>query len=136
MLTPQEGLNAISDLLSIVKKLHSIAYVLNNFGLENMVMAPKLQIWDFKSCSKYKKGNVHVKSNPLLYQLQVCPLFSSITMQEQKTTSRRDDIFSICYLLLYFLNNCKFPGWENQENFTTKKDLHSLLQYKRFRTLK
>ena len=41
-------------------------------------------------------------------------LFASVDQLEFKRTTRRDDLISLSYLLLFLLNNCEFPCLPNE----------------------
>ena len=62
---------------------------------------------DFGLASKYMVDGVHIKSEKI-NQFGGNPLFCSPNQLDFKATSRRDDMISLCYLLIYLFNGKLF----------------------------
>jgi hypothetical protein len=102
----------------LLKILHASGYVYNSMRLSNILINYDennqiiVSLKNYKNCSKlfekngsqtkFKKGIIPTFEGDLL-------AFSSLNQQEMNSTSRRDDIISLTYLLVFILNNCKMP---------------------------
>ena len=60
-------------------------------------------------------------------------LFASRSQLEFRATFPKDDLHSLCYLLIYLLNGCNFPHLQVNANFeiTEKNKHHFILDFKR-----
>jgi serine/threonine protein kinase len=101
----------------LLKILHASGYVYNSMRLSNILInydennQISVSLKNYKNCSKlfemngsltkFKKGIIPTFEGDLA--------FSSLNQQEMNSTSRRDDIISLTYLLVFILNNCKMP---------------------------
>ena len=43
-------------------------------------------------------------------------LFSSVDQMEFRVTSRKDDLFSLCYFIFYYLNDKNIPGMTKEQS--------------------
>ena len=71
-----------------------IVVKLIDFGFSDTFLTPDGKHQEESSERQQFKGNM---------------LFSSVRQLSFMRTSRRDDLISLCYLLVYLLNNQKFP---------------------------
>lgn len=70
---------------------------------------------DFGFADKYKEDDgTHISPTETVDTFQGNMLFASVDQLEFKRTTRRDDLISISYLLLFLLNNCEFPCLPNE----------------------
>ena len=65
-------------------------------------------------------------------------LFASVNQLEFKRTTRRDDLISLSYLLLFLLNNCDFPCMSDDifENGKVNEKFEQIKKFKKDTTFK
>lgn len=75
-----------------------------------------IHLVDFGFATKYKdKNGNHIELGDLQkFEGNIC--FSSVAQMEFKTTSRKDDLISVCYLLIYLIHKGNFLGIEPNED--------------------
>lgn len=104
----------------MIRKLHVEGFVHNDLKLENILVGVKdptqLFLIDFGLCSPYMINRTsdapsHIKFVNLRYFAGNI-LFASKNSLRGFTKSRRDDIESLFYLLVFFLNGSQLP-WSN-----------------------
>ena len=60
---------------------------------------------DFGFAEKYiDKNDIHISDIELKDSFRGNILFSSLEQMQFKTTSRKDDLVSLCYMIMYLLN--------------------------------
>ena len=117
------------QLTSIVERIHKTGYIYNDLNLDNLLLdydfnvdhkqskigdffeKHSVNIVDVHFATSYKDdySKVHLNQKTLKsYRGSV--LFSSINQLNFQSTSRRDDIISILYLLVYLLHKGNMPG--------------------------
>ena len=65
---------------------------------------------DFGYCTKYlDKYNNHIEENNNMEQFKGNFMFASLNQMLFKATSRRDDLQSLLYYIIFFLNDMNFP---------------------------
>jgi casein kinase 1 len=111
-------------ILMCLEATHKAGYVFNDLKLDNlmvglnqklsMIISKKsvfsdcsIHLVDFGYATKYKdkKGN-HIELGELP-SFRGNIIFASRDQMEFKTTSRRDDLISMCYILVYLLHRGK-----------------------------
>lgn len=114
-----------SKLISLLEAIHAQGYVYNNLQFENIVVAKNgvkpvknfdcfrdeslfllecglaTPYIDFETGKHLKQAKVNSLSGEFL--------FASPDRLNFRSTSRRDDLISLCYLLLYLLNDQRMP---------------------------
>jgi len=99
------------QLVQAIEQIHELGYVYNDIRLENIIMASKLKkdvssqiiIRDFNLITAYldEEGN-HI--NPESRDKFIGnAAMSSVHAMKFKTTSRRDDFISLCYILVLMI---------------------------------
>jgi len=69
---------------------------------------------DFGYCRNFLNSNkIHVKEGTQVDKFRGNLLFSSTYQMQFNKTSRRDDMISLAYLIIYIFNNGQFPGLED-----------------------
>ena len=83
---------------------------------ESQNQAPFAVLIDFGNVTKYtdKKGLHLLEETSEDKGFKGNILFASKNQLEFKLTSRRDDIISLCYLMLYLVNDFVLPGYERE----------------------
>ena len=129
-----QSLDIISELIELVRKVHKAGYIMNDFSLKNIAIDSydRVNFFNFLACSKFPKNGS--SSKPTKSQ-PIDTLFASVNLMELKTTSRRDDLQQICYLLLYLINGRILPGIDIS-NLPDNKKFIQLLQFKKLKTFK
>jgi serine/threonine protein kinase len=103
-------------LLDDLKTIHDAGYTFNDLKLDNIVVgdAPelsnakdslhKIRIIDFGLAKKYiDEDGKHISAQvEQLFQGNI--IFASKNAFNMVTLSRRDDLISLCYLMIYMLN--------------------------------
>ena len=101
-------------LLNLLERLHSIGYIHCDIKPDNIMIGDhqqnpneinKLYLVDFSFSQKYidENGNHFPLKTGLPFKGNV--IFSSKNVFKQVSLSRRDDIISLMYLLIFFVNS-------------------------------
>ena len=96
------------SLLKMLETTHEAGYVYNDLKLDNIMVGKdlsSLHLIDFGFASKYRdrKTEQHFsKSNLDRFRGNI--VFSSLNQLEFNLTSRKDDLVSLCYVLVHLLN--------------------------------
>lgn len=105
-----------------------MGYVYNDLKLENIMITSKneIRLIDFGFAKKYVDSNgAHMKKkNSNVFHGNM--MFATLSQFEFETTSRKDDLISLCYLMIYLLNDGKVPY--SIENFTVEKSISALFK--------
>ena len=118
-LKPIDTLKIMFQVVNSLKHLHSVGYVHNDIKPGNIMMSKDYDttLIDFGFAKKYvDSNNKHLKQTPV-DNFQGNILFASPDQQMFKSTSRRDDLISACYLLFTLLNQSHFPLCTIDQNF-------------------
>nr|XP_046912145.1 casein kinase I-like [Dermatophagoides farinae] len=105
------------QIITRIETLHSIGFVHRDIKPENfMIGFPKskqyrtIHLIDFGLCKRYRNPHTMEHFSPSSHDRMVgSVLFMSCNSHFQLKQSRRDDIESLAYLLLYFLNGKNLP---------------------------
>ena len=90
----------------------------NGHSERNMFKRVPLTLIDFGFATKYVEHEIDAEGNKKLAHkpkdvvavFRGNMLFSSVNQLKFKTTSRRDDLISLCYMLIFLLNGGELPG--------------------------
>ena len=100
------------NLVHLLENLHSIGKLYNDLKLDNILIGDKqssqqslstISLIDFGLCSSYldENGN-HVENKPQNFFVGNLALASANAMNFRQV-SRRDDLISLCYMLVYLI---------------------------------
>ena len=98
-------------LIDSLRTVHSTGRSYNDIKPENvMINGNKVTLIDFGLCTKFvdSKGN-HISESEEISKFQGNLTFSTVRQLEFKKTSRKDDLVSLAYMLIYLLNNQELP---------------------------
>lgn len=114
------------QLLDALEEIHETGYVYNDLKLENLMISKDFNLYssisnvfesngiiliNFGSATRYlKKDTGQHKSKKKTNELRGNVLFASPNQLNFKTTSRRDDLISLYYFMVYLLNGGSIPG--------------------------
>ncbi len=110
------------QLIDRVEAIHSLGYVHRDLKPENLLMglgelSPFLFLIDFGKVNKYRSKGVHYSYIENIDHSMLDPCFCSINVHNGLKFSRRDDIESIMYLIVYLIHG-KLP-WANIQVVTS-----------------
>ena len=111
-----------------MKKLHEMNFVHNDLKLENILLGHqdtgRFYLIDFGLASPYldEKGE-HIKKQQL-YKFSGNFLFASLNSCRGNSKSRRDDIESCIYMLVYLINHNKLPWTDFDKVFSNREDVN------------
>ena len=97
-----------NQILTLLKSLHEHGFVHrdikpNNFLLGLGNKSNQIHLIDFGFCKPYLVNGTHILNKPTS-SLVGTPNFASVYAHDFSELSRRDDLISLGYMLLYFLN--------------------------------
>jgi len=102
------------NILNIIKEIHEKGIIHRDIKPENfMFLKNKIYLIDFGFCKFYLNNKKHIelkKTNKLLGSYN----YASLNSHNCYELSRRDDLESYCYILLYL--NIGYLEWSNVEN--------------------
>ena len=92
------------QMLQALEKVHQIGFIHNDIKLENIILdnvdSTRLKLIDFGVSRPYLNENgEHIDFGPCSFSGNV--IFSSPNSMQEVTLSRRDDLISLTYLMLY-----------------------------------
>lgn len=96
------------EILRILEGVHKKGFVHNDIKPEN-IMINNSEIWliDFEFASRYLQDGEHIEQEDVDY-FKGNMFFASHNRMCFKTASRRDDLISLLYLLVYYINTGNF----------------------------
>ena len=124
--------------MRLLKILHASGYVYNSMRLSNILINYDennqiiVSLKNYKNCSKLfeKNGSLTKFKKGIIPTFEGDLAFSSLNQQEMNSTSRRDDIISLTYLLVFILNNCKMPFSKEYGVLSVEQARKSNIEYK------
>ena len=126
------------QLLNNIQIIHEAGYAYNDLKLDNccaprgFIASSSLQdvhLVDFGLAKKFVDENgVHLDEQES-ENFEGNLLFSSFYCQDLRTTSRRDDLISLCYLLIYSLEG-SLPWMETDPDLSDLEEFHTVKQLK------
>lgn len=105
----------ICQLVDIMKDVHGAKYSYNDLKPDNIMLTStdngevRVSLVDFGYAKRYKNGSKHVDQRTLLDNFQGNMLFGSVNQLNFHATSRKDDLYSVMYLLIFLLNDNELP---------------------------
>ena len=111
--------------ITALEELHSKGYTHNDIKPDNILMKnKKLTLIDFGCSTQFMESGRHIGKNKVPH-FQGNYMFSSINQMTFTVTSRKDDLVSLCYLLIYLLNGRKlfgdYTGYSDDDQFELLK---------------
>jgi len=123
--------------------IHEAGYIFNDLKLDNVLVGDdqslpqaqsslfKIRLIDFGLAKKFmKKDGTHVsqKKNSVF---EGNLIYSSVNAMNLQTTSRRDDLISLCYFLVYILDGdlpflAEYQGEENSPDHKAYNNIRKL----------
>lgn len=119
--------------------IHEAGYVYNDLKLDNLVLgnAPelgpnlqKIRLIDYGLAKKYVDENGKHLEEIDTPTFEGNLIFSSYNGQNMRSTSRRDDLLSLCYLLIYCLEGT-LPWLETDDNLNEIEEFHLVKEMKK-----
>jgi serine/threonine protein kinase len=107
-----------------LKFIHEKNLIHRDVKPDNFLFGPsnKLYIIDFGLCKKYVNEEGHIK-NVQLTKILGTPTFVSLNIHNLNTPSRRDDLESMIYILMYlFFDKLEWSECENANEIKRKKE--------------
>ena len=101
-------------LLDIYERIHESGFTYNDLKLDNILIGDykstdknqyQIKLCDFGFMSRYRNKNGEHYEQHSVERFRSNLLFASVNQFEFKSTSRRDDLISLCYFLVYLFNN-------------------------------
>jgi serine/threonine protein kinase len=117
--TPPTSFYIAIQLLDLLEKLHSVNFVHNDLKMENIVIGKnnphKLYLIDFGMSQTFvDETGKHITKKDL-GKFSGNFIFASLNSCRGYNKSRRDDLESLLYMLIYMLNGGQLP-WSNFED--------------------
>lgn len=111
-------LSIIRQLIDALEAVHMAGRIYNDLKPENIMVNKgedgelHVKLIDFGFASKYiTPQGCHIDDLELLDKFRGNIMFSSLDQMEFKPTSRKDDMVSLCYMMLYMLSGLQMPGF-------------------------
>ena len=102
------------QLMKLIRELHDIGYIHNDLKLENILIGKsdpsKIHLIDFGLCQQFMQpdGVTHIEKE-FINKFSGNIMFASLNSCRGNTKSRRDDVQSVFFILVYLLWNMNLP---------------------------
>ena len=103
-----------SGVLHAFKINHNAGYAFNDLKLQNIMISGKshgqlkINLIDYGMASQFMQDGQHIANSSVdVFRGNI--LFASLNQLNYKQTSRRDDLISLFYMMLYLLNDFELP---------------------------
>lgn len=112
-------------MLDALQDTHRAGYIHNDIKPENALLnGEKLTLIDFGCATKYLEKGHHI-AKTRVSRFGGNYLFASINAMTFTSTSRKDDLMSLCFLLIYLLNDREifgdYEGYSDDQKFELLK---------------
>ena len=118
----------------MLEGIHAAGFTYNDLKLDNVLVGFQnkikpdkvncfeecsLHLVDFGFAARYidKKTRVHIDEHEI-ETFRGNMIFASLNQLKFQMTSRRDDLISLCYLLIYIINNGNLMGIDLSQNLS------------------
>ena len=129
------------QLIEALKAVHESGFVYNDLKLDNIMINRKndrqneydfnLVLIDYGLAIEYRSDSGKHLPMEEMPEFKGNLIFASEHALCFKRPSRRDDLLSVCYLLIYLLNECDFPLLN--EYFSDKSKSYNIEEVRRFK---
>jgi serine/threonine protein kinase len=107
-----------NQILTLLKSLHKHGFIHRDIKPDNFLLGlgnknNQIHLIDFGFCKPYLVNGTHILNKPTS-SLVGTPNFASVYAHDLNELSRRDDLISLGYMLLYFLNGSL--EWQVERN--------------------
>ena len=121
--------------------MHTARRTFNDLKPENIMIntngdldaEPEVYLIDFGFADKYTQedSKTHIDAGSQTEMFEGNLLFASLNQMNFMRTSRRDDIISVFYLMMYLINGSSFPGLDIQEDTKVNEQFEQVKVYKK-----
>lgn len=136
--------------IEALENVHSAGYVYNDLKLDNLMIgfnesvnpskelcSSSLHMVDFGFASRYidSQTQEHIEQGEV-ETFQGNLIFGSLNQLKFKKTSRRDDMISLCYMLVYLMNNGQMEGIDLEQQMSNSDAFKLIQQVKKKHSLR
>lgn len=121
-----------------IQKIHELGFLHNDIKLENILVGNQdpdtIYLIDFGLTSGFMEedGITHIEKK-FVNKFSGNFMFASVNSCKGNTKSRRDDIQSVVFVLIYLLNNCQLPWDSFYQRFKRNQDYFKDMLMERLR---
>ena len=143
------------QLLNVLEQIHNAGYIFNDLKLDNLMLENSVDcrkikksdgdiflnnnvnIIDFGFATQYLEEDekTHVKKT-ILDSFRGNLVFSSMNQLKFHSTSRRDDLISLFYLMVYLFKQGQLPGVNLVENYDPTEQFKLIFEARKNQTSK
>jgi serine/threonine protein kinase len=106
------------QVLERLRDLHKLGYIHNDIKMENIVIGSSdpnmIYLLDFGACERFQCDEDHIEQGEKR-RFTGNAMFGSVNSCKRKKCSRRDDLESLLFLVIYFVNDSTLP-WSKDDN--------------------
>jgi serine/threonine protein kinase len=131
-LTPEQVCYVGMQLLGCLQLVHEGRRTFNDLKPENIMIDDQMEVTliDFGLCQKYVKSGLHLEQGDQVTHFQGNLTFASLNQLNFLSTTRRDDILSLTYLLIYLISGNQMPNYKCDPSLPSKVRLKKQIEYK------